>query len=327
MIVDKNEELYLACYQTLLMYYFKERLKINNPIDYMYCNALETTSRIYKGSFIERKSRFDYENQVKLSNLKYLNINLFVTTCSDYQELKSNMIELLGNGKEVFLYVDEYYLPYSLQYNKLHTSHSHMIVGYEYAEDGSMIFNTIDNVGANIKQQKCPEEYLKLAFNAIRKKFVIHFEISQNSNETLDKHHFINQIRKLILEYEDDYEVYYDFINASEEKWESLRKQSEDLTFYSHVFGLISGSRYCFLKGLISLGCHNHLIQSYLTQYYQEAKVLMFLFGKAVFSSKLNMENIKTKCKHLLELDKNLIKEIRRDPYIMDFANRSKEKA
>lgn len=315
--MDKNEELYLACYQTLLMYYFKERLSINSTIDYIYCNALETTSRIYKGSFIEKKSRFDYENQIKLAILKYLNINLIVTQCSNYQELKSNMVELLNNGKEVFLYVDEYYLPYSLQYNTLHTSHSHMVIGYEFTDDRCMIFNTIDNVGATIKQQKCAEEDLERAFDAIKKNFVIHFEINENSNQSINKQYFIEQIRNLVIEYEDNYEIYYDFINTSEEQWELLRKQTEDLSFYSHVFGLISGSRYCFLKALNSLGCHNHLIESYLTQYYQQAKVLMFLLGKAVFSSKLNMKSVKVKCKQLLELDKNLIKELKRDSYIM----------
>lgn len=310
--MDKNEELYLSCYQTLLMYYFKERLQTDIPIDYMYCNALETTSRIYKGSFIEKKSRFDYVNQLTLVDLKYLNINLLVTKCSNYNELKSILLQLLNNGEEVFIYVDEYYLPYSLQYNTLHTQHSHMIIGYDYMENESIIFHTVDNVGATIKQQKCSEEDLERAFNSINNNFVIHFEFNHYTNIRLDKQYFINRIRNLVLDYKDNYEIYNNFIIATEEEWENIRKHTEDLSFYSHSFGLISGSRYCFLKGLKSIGIHNPLIESYLTQYYQDAQVLMFLFGKAVFSTKLNMVNVKTKCKELLELDKKLICELKR---------------
>ncbi|MBY7142469.1 hypothetical protein KFZ56_05120 [Virgibacillus sp. NKC19-3] len=308
--MDKNEELYLACYQTLLIYYLKKKVNVNLPIDLIYCTALETTSRIYKGSFIDKKSRFDYENQMKLENLEKLNINLKVSKCSNFKDLKYKMLELLNKRIETFIYVDEYYLPYSLQYKKLHTNHSQMVFDYEEGRDGSIIFHTVDNVGATIKQQKCAEEYLKMGFESVDKKFIIHFEVNESSLE-LDKFFFLRQIKNTVMNYEDNYEIFYDFIGSSERKFEKLQTQTETLSFYSHTFGLISGSRYCFLKAIKSLNFYNQKIDSYLTRYYQEAKVLMFLFGKAVFSSKLNIDNVKEKCEYLLELDKKLIMELK----------------
>ncbi|MFB0846519.1 hypothetical protein [Paenibacillus oleatilyticus] len=310
--MDKNEELYLACYQTLLMYYFRELKNTAIPIDYIYYNALEPTSRIYKGCFIEKKTRFDYENRVNLGDLALLNIFMKVIDGDGYDHLKPHILKLLDEGNEVFLFVDEYYLPYSLQYQNLHTHHSHMITGYEFSSDGMLVYHITDNVGAQIKNQQCMEICMEQAFNQTGKNYISYFELNEHKSASIDNSYFVVQMKESVLNYNDEYEIFRDFTSFTDEEWDRLLTRPEDLTFYSHAFGIMSGSRYCFLKALNRLNHSNITLDTNLTKFYEGAQVLTFLLGKAVFSRRLEREGFRKRCEELMSLNVEIIQELRR---------------
>lgn len=309
--MHKNEELYLACYQTLLMYYFREIKKTELPVDYLYCNAWEPTSRIYQGCFVEKKTRFDYVNQIDMRDLGRIGIAMKFVDGKDYERLRSAMLELLDKNCEVFLFVDEFYLPYSLQYQNLHTHHSHMLTGYRYTEDGGLIFDITDNVGAQIRHQQCEESWLEEAFNRIGESYITYFELQETEHASIDHSYFVLQLKRSILDYRDDYKIFQEFIHFSDEDWKRLLNCPEELTFYSHAFGLISGSRYCFLKALMLLQSVSSEVEERITHYHQEAQVLAFLLGKAVFSKRLDQESFSRRCTTLQELDAGIVNELK----------------
>ncbi|WP_018887696.1 BtrH N-terminal domain-containing protein [Paenibacillus massiliensis] len=306
-----TEELYLACHQTLLMYYFKSRIKIKQPIDAVYCTALESISRIYDGSIVKRQSRFHYTNEMLLGELPRLGIHVKLLQGTSYTHLRQPILELLEQGKEVFLFVDEYYLPYSLQFQKEHLHHSHMLTGYEYHADESLIFHVIDNVGAHIKEQTCPESILQCAFEALQQDSISYFEWEESEGVSWERAYFMDRLQQALISYEDNYELFYGLTEMTEASWAEMLHSEQDLACYGHAFGLLAGSRFCFLLALRALGCDGQREIDLLMKASDEARVIMFLFNKALFSRKLNRERIQGACHQILKFNEELLNGLR----------------
>ncbi|MEY9094776.1 BtrH N-terminal domain-containing protein [Paenibacillus sp. RC84] len=238
MCLTRYDEKFFDCRKSQIIAYLDSN---RVPVIPLFYNSYQSTAEIYRQIFIEKKSKWKYsEPSFSDDDLLRKGIVPVRTSFPDFSQASDCLKDLLARHKLVFVWGDEYYLPYRKEaFHAIHSTHSLVVTGYDgekkayYVEDWDGLYGYL------------PAAHLEAAFDSLSGQMRTLLVLELNDEEIREnKQEDLALFRQWLQAFEDDY-IFYDRVLLDMRDYEENRLISMD-----HGLRLIAASRHAFSKFL-----------------------------------------------------------------------------
>ncbi|MNW36267.1 Ribostamycin-hydroxybutanoate transferase [compost metagenome] len=287
---------YLNCVQVQTLYFLKEQ---GVSIEFLYSQSFESSDQIYHDAIINKESKYDFSNNIRMCDLELLNVNRNRETFNTFLDARDYIHSMLWKRKTLFIQVDEFYLPYSNQFEKFHTNHSNILLDYSI-ENEQYNYQIKDNVGLHFGEYSYSDQVLMMAFdNTTCLKHVTDYTINlQDAVEDL-KLEFRKKTRDYFKGFNDNGLLYKKFLELLNNGTD--QEIANELEQYGNAFGLISGSRSAFNSFLCIVYKDDNIDFESLAECFKTAYVLMVSLYRAIYTKQIQREQFHHHCMKIMD--------------------------
>ncbi|MCY9590465.1 ribostamycin [Paenibacillus chitinolyticus] len=238
MCLTRYDEKFFDCRKSQIIAYLDSN---RVPVIPLFYNSYQSTAEIYRQIFIENKSKWKYsEPSFSDDDLLRKGITPVRASFPDFSQASDCLKELLARRKLVFVWGDEYYLPYRKEaFHVIHSTHSFVVTDYDgenkayYVEDWDGLYGYL------------PAAHVEAAFDSLSGQMRTLLVLELNDEEMREnKQEDLALFRQWLQAFEDDY-IFYDRVLLEMRDYEENRLISMD-----HGLRLIAASRHVFSKFL-----------------------------------------------------------------------------
>nr|BCJ78235.1 ribostamycin:4-(gamma-L-glutamylamino)-(S)-2-hydroxybutanoyl-[BtrI acyl-carrier protein] 4-(gamma-L-glutamylamino)-(S)-2-hydroxybutanoate transferase [Niallia circulans] len=297
MRLTRYDEKFFDCRKSQIIAYLDS---LGVPVLPFFYNSYQSTDEIYRQIFIEKKSKWKYsEPSFSDEDLRRKGITPVRSVYSDFSRAAAPLSELLDMQKTVFVWGDEYYLPYRKEaFHSIHSTHSLVVTGFNgengyYVEDWDGLYGYL------------PASHLEAAFDSLegRMRSLLYLEQDSGSVRS-DKAEDLALFRQWLQAFGDRYSFY-------ERVLPDMRNFDEkELISMDHGLRLIAASRHVFAKFL-------HYIEDsaehadLLVQSHQLANLIASIVRRYIIAKQIDWDGLSRKIEQLREQEDAFVQKLK----------------
>ncbi len=300
MSLTRYDEKFFDCRKSQIIAYLDARHVNVIPLFY---NSYQSTAEIYRQLFIENKTKWKYsEPSLSDQDLARIGITPYRMCFESFKHASPYLNEKLHDQKVVFLWGDEYYLPYRAEaFHAIHSAHSLVVTGYHepscdyYVEDWDGLYGYLSSFHIESAFDSLPEQM----------RSILYLDIHEEGRDT-DKSEDIRSFLRWLQAFEDDYAC-YDRIRGQMHDYDERR-----LTSMDHSFRLIAASRYVFSKFLRYIDYHPEEITALLNSH-QLANNIATIVRRYMVARKIDWNSLNDRIRQLREQEEGFLQRLKRN--------------
>lgn len=300
MCLTRYDEKFFDCRKSQIIAYLDAH---GVPVIPLFYNSYQSTSEIYRQIFVENKSKWKYsEPSLSDEDLLRKGITPIRASYPDFREASDGLNECLASHNAVFVWGDEYYLPYRKEaFHSIHSTHSLVVTRYSgdsdeyYVEDWDGLYGYL------------PARHMEAAFDSLpgRMRSLLVLELTGGGDLRENKQEDLDLFREWLLTFEDDY-IFYDRVLLDMRNYEENRLISMD-----HGLRLIGASRQVFSKFLHYIGDAPGEAD-FLIHNAQLANHIAAIVRRYIIARQVDWDGISCKIQQLREQEADFIRKLKR---------------